>query len=199
MKNKYLFLILINLVIYQSLVQGQKTNFELADSLIYLSAKAISENVTTDGKYTLNFNTSESYSVLKSKVISYLQKFDVEMKETLDEEAEIINYNLDELRVNYSDSFRDGFLGEYVVTRTAELNGSYNVSNSNEIGEAKKFYFNISDSLVYSDVSKVENLAYTFTTAELPEEPFFSSTLEPILAVGTAAVAVYLFFNIRSK
>lgn len=185
-------------MISQSIVQGQKTNFELADSLIYLSAKSISENITTNVKYTLNFNTSESYSVLKSKVISYLQNFDVEMKENLDE-AQIINYSIDELRIGYSDVFRDGFLGEYVVNRTAELKGSYHISTSNEIGQANKFYYTLSDSLLYSDISKVENLAYTFTSAELPEEPFFSSTLEPILAVGTAAVAVYLFFNIRSK
>ena len=179
-------------------LHGQKTNFELADSLIYLSVKNIAENVNNDVEYTLKFNSSEDYLILKAKVISHLQKYKFELNENLDNE-QILNYNIDEVRINYSEVFRDGFLGTFLVNRKGELKGSYYISNNNIIGPTKEFYYYITDSLVYADISKFENIAYSFTKADLPEVPFFSSALEPALAIGTAAVAVYLFFNIRSE
>jgi hypothetical protein len=48
-------------------------------------------------------------------------------------------------------------------------------------------------------VKSLENQALPFTKGEVPPEPLFSSLLEPAVALGTAAVVIYLFFSIRSK
>jgi len=42
-------------------------------------------------------------------------------------------------------------------------------------------------------------MSLPFTRAELPPEPFFSGLLEPAVAIGSAAVAIYLLFAVRSK
>ena len=61
------------------------------------------------------------------------------------------------------------------------------------------YKYNFSDTVALSNINNLQNIAYSFTSPEIPNEPFFSSLLEPTIAIGTAAVAVYLFFNIRSK
>jgi hypothetical protein len=40
---------------------------------------------------------------------------------------------------------------------------------------------------------------YNFTKGDVPPEPFFSSLLEPTVAIVTTALAVALFFAIRSN
>ncbi len=110
-----------------------------------------------------------------------------------------LNFTLSEVKIIYKDIFRDGILGEYLVERETNLNNSFFIENKNEIGKVNNFSFTKLDTVKYDDIKKLENIAFSFTSAEVPSEPFFSSILEPVIAVGTAAVAVYLFFNIRSN
>jgi hypothetical protein len=85
------------------------------------------------------------------------------------------------------------------VKRESQLNGSFYLNDNGNISEVNSFNHFLADTVLYSEISQLDNIAYTFASADLPEEPFFSSTLEPVIAIGTAAVAVYLFFNIRSR
>jgi len=48
-------------------------------------------------------------------------------------------------------------------------------------------------------VKSLENPNHPFTKGNIPAEPFFESIPEPVLAIGTAATAVILFFILRSK
>ena len=93
--------------------------------------------------------------------------------------------------------FRDGFLGEYFVLRKISLSGSYNFSGKKIF--TQDFSYLLQDTVGVDDITLLENSAYPFTQGKLPPEPFFSGILEPLVAVGTAALAVILFFTIRSK
>ena len=198
MKLEFFLIILVSLLFTNHKNFAQKTNFELVDSLVQMSAKLIAENENSQNTFALEFSGSSDYQVLKAKVIASLQKNGFELMDD-SENVKVINYNLDEAKTRYSKIFKDGFLGGYLVERIANLKGSYFIINSKNIEESKDFDFTLSDSVYFSDISSLENIAYSFTRADLPEEPFFASTLEPVIAIGTAAVAVYLFFNIRSK
>lgn len=172
-----------------------KTNFELIDSLIKISANEISKQINVDESYKLNYKSAEEYSVLENTVIKYLQ----ENKIRIVSNNNILNFTLEEAKIYYPEMFRDGLFGEYLIDRTAEIRISYFTAQNENIGEVNWVTFTINDSVPYSEIPKLENIAYSFTSAKLPDEPFFSSTLEPVIAIGTAAVAVYLFFNIRSR
>lgn len=177
---------------------AQKTNFELVDSLVVMSAKFIYENENTSQTYAIEFIGSSDYLVLKTKIIANLQKFGFRLTED-SENVQVLNYNIDEVKISYSEIFKDGIFGGYLVERSASISGSYLIKKSNVLEAAKAFNYSLRDSVLLTEISNLENIAYSFTRADLPDEPFFSSTLEPVIAIGTAAVAVYLFFNIRSK
>jgi len=198
MKNNQLLLgVLLFFVIYSLANAQSKTNLELAETLVHKSIDDLAGNISNDNIYNLIFVGSNDYSVLKSSVIGYLQNNNFQLSENTDHQK--LNYSLEEINIIYLEVFRDGLFGAYLVKRKAEIRGSYFISNEERIENSRKFNFSLEDSVFYSDISKLDNIAYSFTSAELPEEPFFSSTLEPVIAIGTAAVAVYLFFNIRSK
>lgn len=57
------------------------------------------------------------------------------------------------------------------------------------------------DKISRDDINNIENKAYEFTTADVPERDnwFYKSIIEPVIVVGTAAVAVILLFTVRSQ
>lgn len=199
MKLGKVFQILLSCLVLHSLSFAQiQTNFERIDSLISISAVDLSEELERENEYFIDFVSSADYRVLEAKLISHLQKNGLNLK--VENEANPkIKFNFDEARIKYGEVYRDGLFGTYLVERKAEISGSYFVSKNGNIGNSKNFNYSLNDSVAYSDISNLENIGYSFTTAEIPDEPFFSSTLEPVIAIGSAAVAVYLFFNIRSK
>ena len=196
-KNFIPIFFIFNLVLFSQ----TKTNLEIVDSLIFSSISDISRKIDIDEKENvyLKFIAADDYQILKNIVISSLQKNKVNLVEDASMTDITLNYNLIEIKTSYPEMFRDGLFGEYLAERNVSLNGSYFLVNEKSIGKVNSFNYSIEDTVVYDDINQLENIAYSFTSAELPEEPFFSSTLEPVIAIGTAAVAAYLFFNVRSK
>lgn len=189
---------IIFLVAFTCVFAQSKTNFEIIDSLIYLSTESISDELNQNEEYFLEFIGAADYEILKSKVIQFLKYKDIRIAESENNQNKL-TYNLEEVKINYNDVFKDGLFGTYLAKREAYLNGSFFLTKNGNIDDVSSFNNSLVDTVLYSEVSQLENIAYSFTSAELPDEPFFSSTLEPAIAIGTAAVAVYLFFNIRSR
>jgi len=54
------------------------------------------------------------------------------------------------------------------------------------------------DTVYVDDIPLLENPDIPMTKAEPPDESFIDRFIEPIIIVGTAGVAVFLFFHIRS-
>lgn len=189
--------ILINIFSLNVFAQT-KTNLEVVQSLISKNVNEISKTVPSNNteEIELKFIAADDYKILKTKLIEDLQNNNFTLE---NESNNKFNFTLSEVKIIYKDIFRDGILGEYLIERETNLKSSFFVENKNEIGKVNNFSFTKLDTVKYDDIKKLENIAFSFTSAELPSEPFFSSILEPVIAVGTAAVAVYLFFNIRSN
>lgn len=200
MKSRYiLFLFFFSFWVSNSTSAQPKTNYQIIDFLVGCSADKLSENLNDNLIYQLVFDSASDYEVLKANVIKTISENGIKCIEGENQDNKI-NYLIEEAKVYYSDIFRDGIFGEFLVSREASLRGKYQLISENiENSSYNEFNHSFVDTLLYSDISKVENIAYPFTTSNIPEEPFFSSALEPAIAIGTAAVAVYLFFNIRSK
>jgi hypothetical protein len=195
--SKIITVIFFNIISINTFAQVT-TNFEIVETLLVKSIDGINDNFTngSNKKILLDFIAPNDYLVLKNTLIEELQKNRFHLS---DKNKTGLNYTINEIKINYKEIFRDGILGEYLVSRQAKLNGSYFIKNKNEFGKVNNFSFVSSDTVKYNDISKLENIAYSFTSSQLPNEPFFSSIVEPVIAIGTAAVAAYLFFNIRSK
>lgn len=195
--NMKFITILICFSVNSILLPQIKTNFEVVDSLLKKSGKEISKDLETNSEYYLNFIAPNDYTTLENKLIEAFQKEN--LKISTNDLSPKINYSLDQIKLNYSDIFRDGLFGSFLVKRSTSLSGSWYINDEVKLGDTESFVYTFSDTISYSEISLVENIAYSFTTSEIPEEPFFSSSVEPAIALGSAAIAIYLFFNIRSK
>jgi hypothetical protein len=183
-----------------SCVVGQvRDNLEIFYTLIDSSG----ENVITDLPVSVkdidvNFNLGNSYSLFENHLMSVFNKkgYKINFQSSAVEKI-FINYVLDQAKVKYGDIFRSGLFGSYFLPRTIEITGNYSIKDSSFL--YKEFNYNYTDTVRVDNVKTLENNSYPFTQAPVPSEPFFSSLFEPLVAIGTAAIAVFLFFTIRSK
>ncbi len=139
-------------------------------------------------------NTGTPFEVFNSEIISGLTKKGYKI--TSDRGIKI-QYLIKEADVDYGEIYRQGILGDYYTPRVIHLSGNFNLLGNNFV--TRDFNYTAKDTVNVDSVKNIENSAYPFTQGNLPSEPFFSGILEPIVAVGTAALAVILFFTIRSK
>lgn len=192
-------IILLFIIVNSVFLAQKKTNLEIVDSLLGLSVSQISNTFQNkEQNYKFQFNSPEDYIALSNSILEKLQKNGFKFSTEV-EQSEILNYSIKNISVGYPEMFRDGIFGNYLVNRKIYLEGSFYLSANGKLGEVENFVYNVSDTLALDDINSVQNIAYGFTSPEIPNEPFLSSIIEPAIAVGTAAVAVYLFFNVRSK
>ena len=89
-----------------------------------------------------------------------------------------------------------------LVKRTCRVRFSSSITidgkGKTEAGDFERSY---SDTLNRYDIGRVQHQTYTFAKAELPpEDPsFWESIAEPAIIITSAAVAVALFFTVRSE
>lgn len=176
-----------------------KDNLEIFYALIDSSGENILNNLPASNKdLSLSLNLGESYSLFKNHLISIFYKdgYKVKLSDSADGKVNI-SYVLDKAKVNYGDIFRDGIFGSYLMPRKVEISGNYLIKNNTF--SYKEFNYKYLDTVKVDNVKTLENISYPFTQGNIPAEPFFSSLFEPLVAIGTAAIAVFLFFTIRSK
>jgi len=185
----------------------EKSNLEvfynLTDSCVLNLITFIPEN---EEEVILKLNLGNDYSILGNKIISSLQQHDIILSADLENQDAIssagkeyisVNFVIDNADVKYGEIFRKGFLGDYYIPRNILLSGNFMVKAAGV--KYNSFNFNFNDTVRVDEINNLENLSYPFTQGEMPAEPFFSSLLEPVVAIGTAAVAIFLFFSIRSQ
>ena len=176
-----------------------RDNLEIFYSLVDSSGENIIENLPGyDKDVNLNLNFGESYSLFANHLMSVFNRagYKINFKDTGVGKI-YVNYVLDQAKVNYGDIFRSGFFGSYFLPREIEIYGNYSIKNNSFV--YKEFHYDYIDTVKVDNVKILENSSYSFTHGNVPPEPFFSSLFEPLIAIGTAAIAVFLFFKIRSK
>lgn len=186
---------IITVLLYPAAVYSQAlTNYKILNDLVDSSVcRIVNENSLSGKKLTIEKFLPGQYSIFSNQVNSSFVRYS-----GTDSLPNIkVSYAIEEAKVVYENMFRDGFLGDYYVERNIVLKGNCLVSNSNN--QAKPFALSVRDTVKYDDLKNYENQAFPFTQGEIPAEPFWSSLLEPAVAIGSAAVVVYLFFSVRSK
>ncbi|MEP0861729.1 MAG: hypothetical protein HRF52_09875 [Ignavibacterium sp.] len=173
-----------------------KSNLEIFFAQIDSVGMQVRQNIQDeDLPLKINFLSSPEYSILENRLTSFFVKNN--FKISREESSQLsINFTITEAVVKYNDSFRDGLFGDILVEREINLNGNFLIPYKSF---SKDFAFSYTDTIKYDQLNEIENRAYPFTQNNHPSEPFFSSLIEPVIAIGAAATAVILFFTIRSK
>ncbi len=193
----YFFLLLI--LIPKAFCQNS-TNLEvfysLTDSLV---DEIVNEIPKKENKILLTLNLGQSYSLFSNSV---KQSFKEKGKEILEQPPDDLNIPhidivIEGAGVEYGEMFREGWFGSHYVPRHSAIFGNYLQSFSTE--GKNDFEISITDTVKVENITYLENESFPFTKGTVPPEPFISGLAEPIIAIGTAAVVVVLFFAIRSE
>ncbi len=188
------FALLFSSAIFSQSVSNLDMFYQLVDS----ASTQFVNDIGNAKKIKLELNLGIDYSLFANQVRGKILRKGIETvsENSTQENVVIANFVIDNTFVGYNEPERDGILGDFFTERTIELSGNYYISTNQTL---KDFYFTSKDTIKVEDVEKFENRSYPFTQGELPPEPFFSSLLEPVVAIGAAAVTVILFFSVRSK
>jgi hypothetical protein len=143
----------------------------------------------------LELNLGNDYSLFANQIRGKLIRSQIQITNN-DSDATQVNFVLDYAIVEYSEPEKDGFFGDFLAERIVKLSGNYFISGKSQIN---KFNLVDKDTVNVEDVGNLENRSYPFTQGNLPAEPFFSSILEPVVAISAVAVTVILFFSVRSQ
>ena len=188
------FLLIFQAVIYSQTVSNMDKFYSLVDS----ASNLLLNDLGNINKVKLELNLGTDYTLFANQIRGKLLKNGKEIVNDNSAGENVININfvMDNSNVAYSNPERDGIFGDFFTERTIELSVNYLISPNQSL---KSFNLTSKDTINVKDVENVENRSYPFTQGELPPEPFFSSLLEPIVAIGAAAVVIILFFSVRSK
>jgi hypothetical protein len=196
--NKSLRLLFF-IILYQTSVYSQAaSNLDQFYTLVDSASNLLIRDLGDEKEVKLELNFGVDYSVFANKVRGNLLRKGVQLVGENSEEQGFVkvNFVVDNSFVGYTEPEKDGIFGDFFTQRIVELSGNYFISNQSDIQD---FKLTVKDTINVEDVEEVENRSYPFTQGELPPEPFFSSILEPVVAIGAAAVIIILFFSVRSK
>ncbi len=192
---RFLFvLLLFKTSAYPQAISNLDKFYTLIDSASSLLIKDLGDAK----KVNLELNFGIDYSVFANQVRGKLLRNGVQLVGDNSDEQNFVrvNFVVDNSFVEYSEAEKDGIFGDFFTERTINLSGNYFISNNSQV---KDFKLTSVDTINVEEVEYVENRSYPFTLGDLPPEPFFSSLLEPIVAIGAAATVIILFFSVRSQ
>jgi hypothetical protein len=196
----FLYSIVFILVFHLNGTSQTRTNLELFYSLTdSLSNQIIKEIPAEENIILLTLNLGESYSLFVNNIKSTFIKTGKEIISTPIGELNYphVDIVIEGAGIEYGEMFRDGWFGDHYIQRYAAIYGDYLQTFSLE--GKKEFMFEMMDTVKVEDINQLENDSFPFTKGTVPPEPFISGIAEPLIAIGTAAVIIALFFSIRSK
>lgn len=198
-KFPFLFFVIILLLSLQ--VNAQlKTNldvfYSLTDSLV---DQINSEIPSSEKKILLTLNLGQSYSMFSNSIKERFRQSGKEILERPPDELKIPNVDIviEGAGVEYGEMFRDGWFGTHYIQRYSTIFGNY-LNTFSETGK-KEFEITRMDTVKVDDLKFLENDSFPFTKGTTPVEPFLSGFAEPLIAIGTAAAVIVIFFTVRSE
>jgi len=199
--GKISFLPLILILLTTPEIESQiKTNldifYSLTDSLVH---QINSEIPSSETKILLTLNLGQSYSLFSNNI---RERFKQSEKEILDQSPNEVNIPrvdivMEGAGVEYGEMFRDGWFGTHYIQRYSTIFGNY-LQTFSESGK-REFEITRIDTVKVDDIKYIENDSFPFTKGTTPSEQFLSGFAEPLIAIGTAAAVIVIFFTVRSE
>lgn len=204
---KYTLIFFIFFFLYRFSIYSQefdavpKTNLEIINEILQSYFDKCNEYLNilgSDKIYLLKGNESEEGKyILKS-----FKQFFLNYKFTTDETIKEIDYRIkldnSEIKTDYEFKNNNLIFGKY-IQREIFCGFNYIISNKDSILYKQKFFETKKDTIDYNYISYVESDNYNFSKGKIPEEGFWDKYLIPASAIIVSAIAIVLFFTIRSK
>jgi hypothetical protein len=114
--------------------------------------------------------------------------------------AYLAQFGVDQILVEYYNIRKDGIFGTKIMDRQISMlvNARVVENSTGEILWSDDLLEQHRDTIEYAALPGIETPGVPLTKGELPSEGFFSTVFEPLVVLGTIAVAVILLFSVRS-
>jgi hypothetical protein len=154
---------------------------------------------TNEKKILLTMNLGQNYSLFSNSIKERFRQSGKEILEQPPDELNIphVDIVMEGAGVEYGEMFRDGWFGTHYIQRYSTIFGNY-LQTFSESGKIE-FEFTVADTVKVDDLKFIENESFPFTKGTIPSEPFLSGFAEPLIAIGTAAAVIVIFFTVRSE
>ncbi|HSW53559.1 MAG TPA: hypothetical protein VLH59_00600 [Ignavibacteriaceae bacterium] len=199
--GKFFFLPLILILLTTPEIESQtKTNLDVFYSLTDSLVDQINYEIpSSEKKILLTLNLGQSYSLFSNSIKERFKQSEKEILEQPPDELNIphIDIVMEGAGVEYGEMFRDGWFGTHYIQRYSTIFGNY-LNTFSETGK-KEFEITRMDTVKVDDLKFLENDSFPFTKGTTPSEPFLSGFAEPLIAIGTAAAVIVIFFTVRSE
>lgn len=145
-------------------------------------------------------DSSAAGNLVRYDIIEALTKHHITVFDDPSGADVILNVRAYDPSLHYSEVFTESFFGSRKVIRTIALALQFTlISRSDKkVLFAKSYTQSFSDTLLYADVQRFEDPSILFASTTLPKLSFFDSIIEPAIVTVASAIAIYLFFTIRS-
>lgn len=197
---KKLFITYCVLILSPAFLLGQtKTNLENYFQLIDNSVAKVSQTLSKDTSVVLTVSGPASLELLKSKVFESFSKHGFKVSNESAPQNYKAVYTFHQTSVEYLNAEKESFFGNIVAERIINLKG--NILLTTPENQVKTFDVNESqkDTVSVDEIKNLEDASVPFTQGKMPETPFFSNLLEPVLVVGTLITTIILLFTVRGK
>ncbi len=197
---KRLFITYCVIILSPAFLWGQaKTNLENYFQLIDNSVAKVSRTLSKDTSVVLTVSGPASLELLKSKVFESFSKHGFKVTSESAHQNYKAVYTFHQTSVEYINAEKESFFGNIVAERIMNLIG--NILLTTPENQVKTFNVDESqkDTVYVDEIKNLEDASVPFTQGKMPETPFFSNLLEPVLVVGTLITTIILLFTVRGK
>ncbi len=177
-----------------------RTNYEILDSLSKLAAAALCNALSEFGesKYIIKLPANSASQLIEQNTVVNCKPDSILFLSSSDStDIPVVEILINKFGVKYSNHPEI----EYLLEREAFCEISFMIKKNNqEIRSGRTIKFMFGDTIDRGSIRLIENSGYDFAKATVPEPPdsFIKQIAEPLIIIGSAAIAVFLFFTVRS-
>lgn len=180
---------------FDSFVQAQqKSNLDLASGLIERCVNELQVEIDVE-ELKFKSNLSADYKIFENDFMnSVKKKFSSAL---FVNENFHFSFSISNVEVKYENVFQENIFGDFYCERKITLQGNWFSAETKT--PLNNFSIVEADTISIDEIDELENKSISLTTGVKPAIPFWSSIYEPVIVIGAAATAAYLFFTVRSK
>lgn len=188
----------------QESVGSTPTNLELYERNVQLIVDTLLSTIPTetDSEFAVKIQGPNHSWIVENAFLNALRSRDVHVRTVSGETVNSIlfDFGVIELKVSYRKATRDEISGKRTIERSVStvIAGKIYRPTTGELYYAGTVERISKDRIAPEDVTHVEHEQIGVTHGSLPSGGFMKKILEPAVVITATAIAVYLFFTVRS-
>ncbi|MEW5799633.1 MAG: hypothetical protein AB1728_11575 [Bacteroidota bacterium] len=145
-------------------------------------------------------DTTGVQSVVRNDLINALTSRRISVHTNVLSADTLIQCSVQDPSLLYGTVFTESLFGARKVERTLSLTLQiiFSSQSNGAVFYSNKFSMSHTDTVLYSEIQNLDDESLHLKTLSQPQPSLFDSFLEPVIVTVASAVAIYLFFTIRS-